>query len=238
MKIEMKDIYKSFGKNDVLKRVDFTLNEGEIHALVGENGAGKSTLMNILSGVLTKDKGEILIDGKKVGVDTKKIISYLPDAYHLYDNLTIEDTVNLYRDFYDDFNMRVCKELFEFMKIPKEGYSDKLSKGMKERLLLALTLSRDTKLYILDEPIEGVDPIAKDMILSAIIKTVDIGRTIIITTHQIGDLENLFDRAAFIQRGQILLEEDAEDLRDKYKKQLVDLYKEIFVIWLSFWNMN
>ena len=238
MKIEMKDIYKSFGKNDVLKRVDFTLNEGEIHALVGENGAGKSTLMNILSGVLTKDKGEILIDGKKVGVDTKKIISYLPDAYHLYDNLTIEDTVNLYKDFYDDFNMRVCKELFEFMKIPKEGYSDKLSKGMKERLLLALTLSRDTKLYILDEPIEGVDPIAKDMILSAIIKTVDIGRTIIITTHQIGDLENLFDRAAFIQRGQILLEEDAEDLRDKYKKQLVDLYKEIFVIWLSFWNMN
>ncbi|MDU6792060.1 MAG: ATP-binding cassette domain-containing protein, partial [Anaerococcus sp.] len=174
--------------------------------------------------------GEILIDGKKVGVETKKIISYLPDAYHLYDNLTIEDTVNLYKDFYDDFNMRVCKELFEFMKIPKEGYSDKLSKGMKERLLLALTLSRDTKLYILDEPIEGVDPIAKDMILSAIIKTVDIGRTIIITTHQIGDLENLFDRAAFIQRGQILLEEDAEDLRDKYKKQLVDLYKEIFVI--------
>ncbi len=236
--LEIKNLKKTYGKKNVLDGINLKLEKGKILGLMGPNGSGKTTLLKCIMGLIKANDGEILIDGKKVGVETKKIISYLPDAYHLYDNLTIEDTVNLYKDFYDDFNMRVCKELFEFMKIPKEGYSDKLSKGMKERLLLALTLSRDTKLYILDEPIEGVDPIAKDMILSAIIKTVDIGRTIIITTHQIGDLENLFDRAAFIQRGQILLEEEAEDLRDKHKKKMVDLYKEIFVIWLSFWNMN
>lgn len=199
--------------------------------LMGPNGSGKTTLLKTIMGLIKPDDGVISIDGKKQGLETKKIISYLPDAYHLYDNLSIEDTVNLYKDFYDDFNMRVCKDLFEFMKIPKKGFADKLSKGMKERLILALTLSRDTKLYILDEPIDGVDPIAKDMILTSIIKTVDIGRTILITTHQIGDLENLFDRAAFIRQGQIILEGDAEDLRDKYKKQMIDLYKEIFVVW-------
>lgn len=228
--LEIKNLRKTYGNTNVLDGLNLNLERGKILGLMGPNGAGKTTLLKAIMGLIKPDEGEIIIDGKKQGVKTKKIISYLPDAYHIYDNLTIEDTINLYMDFYDDFNIRVARELLEFMKIPNKGYSDKLSKGMKERFLLALTLSRDTKLYILDEPIEGVDPIAKDMILSAIIKTVDIGRTIIITTHQIGDLENLFDRAAFIHRGQIILEGDAESLRDKYKKQMVDLYKEIFIV--------
>lgn len=229
--LEIKNLKKSYGEKNVLDGLNLKLEKGKIMGLMGPNGSGKTTLLKTIMGLIKPDDGQILIDGKKQGLESKKIISYLPDAYHLYDNLSIEDTVNLYKDFYDDFNMRVCKDLFEFMKIPKKGFADKLSKGMKERLILALTLSRDTKLYILDEPIDGVDPIAKDMILTSIIKTVDIGRTILITTHQIGDLENLFDRAAFIRQGQIILEGDAEDLRDKYKKQMIDLYKEIFVVW-------
>lgn len=229
--LEIKNLKKSYGEKNVLDGLNLKLEKGKIMGLMGPNGSGKTTLLKTIMGLIKPDDGVISIDGKKQGLETKKIISYLPDAYHLYDNLSIEDTVNLYKDFYDDFNMRVCKDLFEFMKIPKKGFADKLSKGMKERLILALTLSRDTKLYILDEPIDGVDPIAKDMILTSIIKTVDIGRTILITTHQIGDLENLFDRAAFIRQGQIILEGDAEDLRDKYKKQMIDLYKEIFVVW-------
>lgn len=228
--LEIKNLKKSYGEKNVLDGLNLKLEKGKIMGLMGPNGSGKTTLLKTIMGLIKPDDGVISIDGKKQGLETKKIISYLPDAYHLYDNLSIEDTVNLYKDFYDDFNMRVCKDLFEFMKIPKKGFADKLSKGMKERLILALTLSRDTKLYILDEPIDGVDPIAKDMILTSIIKTVDIGRTILITTHQIGDLENLFDRAAFIRQGQIILEGDAEDLRDKYKKQMIDLYKEIFVV--------
>lgn len=228
--LEIKNLKKSYGEKNVLDGLNLKLEKGKIMGLMGPNGSGKTTLLKTIMGLIKPDDGQILIDGKKQGLESKKIISYLPDAYHLYDNLSIEDTVNLYKDFYDDFNMRVCKDLFEFMKIPKKGFADKLSKGMKERLILALTLSRDTKLYILDEPIDGVDPIAKDMILTSIIKTVDIGRTILITTHQIGDLENLFDRAAFIRQGQIILEGDAEDLRDKYKKQMIDLYKEIFVV--------
>ena len=232
--LEIKDLKKTYNGRDALSGINLKLEKGKLLGLIGPNGSGKTTLLKCIMGLIKADGGEIIIDRKKVGIKTKKLISFLPDAYHLYDNLTIRDTINLYQDFYDDFNLKVCQDLFEFMGIPQDGYAEKLSKGMKERLLLALTLSRDTKLYIMDEPIEGVDPIAKDMILSAIIKTIDIGRTIIITTHQIGDLENLFDRVAFIRDGKIILQGDAEALRDEHNKQIVDLYKEIFVKWLDF----
>lgn len=226
--LKIKDLRKTYGNINALNNINLTLNEGKLLGLLGPNGSGKTTLIKIIMGLIKPDFGNILIDNKKIGIDTKKLISYLPDAYHLYDNLTIKDAINLYKDFYDDFSLKTCNDLCDFMKIPKKGYADKLSKGMKERLLLTLTLSRKTKIYILDEPIEGVDPTAKDMILNAIINTIDIGRTIIITTHQVRDLENLFDEVAFIKDGTIILKDDAESIRDKYKMQISDFYREIF----------
>lgn len=227
--LEIKNLKKSYGDIDALKDINLTLKSGNLLGLMGPNGSGKTTLLKCIMGLIKPDSGEIRIAGNKIGVNSKKLISYLPDAYHLYDNLTIKDAINLYKDFYDDFNTKVCDDLFEFMKIPREGYADKLSKGMKERLILALTLSRDTKLYILDEPIEGVDPVAKDIILNVIINTINTGRTIIITTHQIRDLENLFDDIAFLRDGEIILKDKAENLRDKYKMQINDFYREIFI---------
>lgn len=226
--LEIKNLQKSYGDMKVLKDVNLTLESGKLLGLIGPNGSGKTTLLKCIMGLIKPDSGEILVDGKEIGLESKKLISFLPDCYHLYENLTISDAVNLYRDFYDDFNMKVCEDLFNFMQIPKKGYAEKLSKGMKEKLLLALTLSRDTKLYILDEPVDGVDPLAKDIILNAIINTIKTGRTIIITTHQIRDLENLFDQVAFFRDGQVLFKEDAELLRDKYKMPISEFYKEIF----------
>lgn len=227
--LEIKNLKKAYGDMEVLKDVNLTLESGKLLGIIGPNGSGKTTLLKSIMGLIKPDSGEILIDGKKIGVETKRLISFLPDVYHLYENLTIEDAVNLYRDFYDDFNIKVCQDLFNFMQIPKKGYAEKLSKGMKEKLLLALTLSRDTKLYILDEPVDGVDPLAKDIILNAIINTIQTGRTIIITTHQINDLENLFDQVAFFRDGQVLFKEDAEYIRNKYQMQISEFYREVFV---------
>lgn len=226
--LSIKDLKKTYDKVDALNGINLNLEEGKLLGLLGPNGSGKTTLIKIIMGLIKPDVGEVKVDGKIVGVDTKKIISYLPDAYHLYDNLTIRDCINLYNDFYDDFSLKVCNDLMDFMKIPKKGYAEKLSKGMKERLMLTLTLSRKTKMYILDEPIEGVDPTAKDMILNAIINTIDIGRTIIITTHQVQDLENLFDEVALLRDGKIVMKDDAEIIRDKYKMSISNFYREIF----------
>ncbi|MDD7306451.1 MAG: ABC transporter ATP-binding protein [Peptoniphilaceae bacterium] len=226
--LEIKNLKKSYGHMEVLKDVNLTLEAGKVLGIIGPNGSGKTTLLKSIMGLIKPDSGQILVDGNEIGIKTKKIISFLPDCYHLYENLTIEDAINLYKDFYDDFNTKVCEDLFNFMQIPKKGYAEKLSKGMKEKLLLALTLSRDTKLYILDEPVDGVDPLAKDIILNAIIKTIKTGRTIILTTHQIRDLENLFDQVAFFRDGQVLFKEDAETIRDKYHMQISEFYKDIF----------
>lgn len=226
--IEIENLSKKYGKIHALNGVNLTLKEGRLLGLLGPNGSGKTTLIKIMMGLIKPDSGRIKIDGKNIGVDTKRIISYLPDQYHLYDNLSIKDAINLYSDFYKDFSLKVCKDLMDFMQVPQIGYAEKLSKGMKERLLLSLTLARKTKLYILDEPIDGVDPGAKEMILNAIIKTIDIGRTIVITTHQVKDLENLFDEVALIRDGKIIAKEDAEKVREQYNIDISDFYREVF----------
>ncbi|MDO4662539.1 MAG: ATP-binding cassette domain-containing protein [Tissierellia bacterium] len=226
--LQIKNLKKTYGDLNALNGINLSLEEGKLLGLLGPNGSGKTTLIKIIMGLIKPDQGEVRVDGKLVGVETKKIISYLPDAYHLYDNLTIKDAINLYNDFYDDFSMKICKDLMDFMQIPKKGYAEKLSKGMKERLLLTLTLSRKTKMYILDEPIEGVDPIAKEMILSAIINTIDIGRTIIITTHQVQDLENLFDDVALLRDGNVIIKDDAEKIREVNSMSISQYYREIF----------
>lgn len=226
--LQIENVTKKYDLTEALSGVNLTLNEGKVLGLLGPNGSGKTTLLKIIMGLIKPDTGNITIYGEKIGKKTKKIISYLPDAYHLYDNLTIADSINLYKDFYEDFNLKKCENLMDFMKIPKKGYADKLSKGMKERLLLTLTLSREAKIYVLDEPIEGVDQIAKDMILTSIINSIDVGKTMIITTHQVSDLENLFDEIAFLNDGKIEYQDDAERIRNKNNMTIAEFYREYF----------
>lgn len=179
-------------------------------------------------GILRQSKGEVIIDGQRPGAYTKSIVSYLPDRNFLYDWMRISDAINMYKDFYDDFDENKARELLTFMKLEENMKVTSLSKGMKEKLNLTLVLARKAKIYILDEPIAGVDPVARDQILDAIIKNYDEDSTMIITTHLVRDMENIFDDVVFLSEGEVIMEGNAEELRAEKSMQIDDLYKEIF----------
>lgn len=226
--VEVKDLSKSYFNKKALNSLNLNIEEGKILGVLGPNGSGKTTLIKIMVGLLRQSKGEVLINGQKVGVYTKSIVSYLPDRNFLYNWMTIEDAFKFYSDFYSDFDQKRGKELLSFMKLEKGMKITSLSKGMMEKLNLTLVLSRKAKLYILDEPIAGVDPIARDQILDAIIKNYDPNSSMIITTHLVRDMESLFDDVAFLKDGKIILEGNAENLREEKGKSIDEIYKEIF----------
>jgi ABC-2 type transport system ATP-binding protein len=196
--------------------------------ILGANGSGKTTLIKILTGLLRQTSGEVLIDGNKVGVKTKSVVSYLPDRNFLYKWMRIEDACHMYKDFYTDFDEAKFNELLAFMNLNRSMKIDSLSKGMHEKLNLALVLSRNAQLYILDEPIAGVDPVARDQILDAIINNYNEDSSMIITTHLVRDMESMFEEVVFLKDGQIILTGNAEALRAEKGKQIEEIYKEIF----------
>lgn len=226
--VEIKKLSKNYFNKKALDNLDLTIEEGKVLGILGPNGSGKTTLIKILTGLLRQSKGEVLIDGHKVGVYTKSIVSYLPDRNFLYNWMTIEDAFKFYSDFYSDFDLKRGEELLDFMKLGKDMKITSLSKGMTEKLNLTLVLSRKAKLYILDEPIAGVDPVARDQILDAIIKNYDSNSSMIITTHLVRDMENLFDDVAFLKDGDVILKGNAEELREEKGKSIDEIYKEIF----------
>ena len=226
--IEIKGLTKSYLNKKALNNVSLDIEKGKVVGILGPNGSGKTTLIKILTGILRETKGEVLIDGKKPGVYTKSIVSYLPDRNFLYNWMNIEEAIIFYKDFYKDFDENKAYELLDFMKLDKKMKVSSLSKGMTEKLNLTLVLSRKAKLYILDEPIAGVDPVARDQILDAIIKNYNEESTMIITTHLVRDMENIFDDVVFLREGEIYLRGNAEKLREEKGMQIDDLYKEIF----------
>jgi ABC-2 type transport system ATP-binding protein len=226
--LETKGLSKSYFNKKALKNVDLSLEKGKILGLLGPNGSGKTTFIKIAAGILRQSKGSILIDGKKVGVDTKKVVSYLPDRNHLYKWMKIKDAVELFKDFYSDFDENRCEELLKFMDLDEDLKVTALSKGMMEKLNLTLVLSRRAKLYILDEPLAGVDPVAREKILDAIIQNYNEESSMIITTHLVNDIERVFDDVAFIKNGEIVLSGSAEDLRLEKQKSINELFKEVF----------
>ncbi|MBW4827674.1 MAG: ABC transporter ATP-binding protein [Clostridiaceae bacterium] len=226
--VEIKKLSKNYFNKKALDNLDLNIEEGKVLGILGPNGSGKTTLIKILTGLLRQSKGEVLIDGHNVGVYTKSIVSYLPDRNFLYNWMTIEDAFKFYIDFYSDFDLKRGEELLDFMKLGKDMKITSLSKGMTEKLNLTLVLSRKAKLYILDEPIAGVDPVARDQILDAIIKNYDSNSSMIITTHLVRDMENLFDDVAFLKDGGIILKGNAEKLREEKGKSIDEIYKEIF----------
>jgi ABC-2 type transport system ATP-binding protein len=211
-----------------LRDVDIEIPKGRIVGLLGPNGSGKTTFIKIAAGILRKSSGEITICNKAPGPDTKAIVSYLPDVNHLYNWMKISDSMNFFSDFYKDFDKEKFKELMKFMKLNEDDKITSLSKGMTEKLLLSLVLSRKAKLYILDEPLAGVDPVAREKILDTIINNYNEESSMIITTHLVNDIERIFDDVLFMKDGEIVLSGNAEELRTKKNKSIDELFREVY----------
>lgn len=226
--IEIEGLYKSYGKKEVLRAVDLTLTSGKIIGLLGPNGSGKTTLIKILNGLLKDYQGTVLIDGNSIGKESKAIVSYLPDEPYFENWMTTSDAVHLFRDMYKDFDEEKVLSLMEQFHIEKKVKIKNLSKGMKEKFQLALVMSRKAKIYILDEPIGGVDPAARDLILDTILNNYDKDALILLSTHLISDIENIFDEVIFLRNGEVLLHENSEELREKRKASINTIFKEEF----------
>ncbi|WP_425445934.1 ABC transporter ATP-binding protein [Dethiothermospora halolimnae] len=226
--LEIKDLTKRYVRKKALNNISLSIPKGKVVGLLGPNGSGKTTFIKIVLGILTKTSGEVFIDGEEPSKKTRAFISYLPDRNYLYKWMTIKDAIKFFDDFYDDFDLEKAYELLEFMKLKDSLKVGELSKGMTEKLNLTLVLSRKAKLYILDEPIAGVDPVAREQILDAIINNYNEDSSMIVTTHLVKDLERIFNDVAFLSEGEIILTGDAEELRNEKNMSIDELYREVF----------
>lgn len=219
---------KRFATTDALKNLNLTLSRGKIIGLLGPNGSGKTTLLKLANGLLTPTRGDIRIGGMPIGTETKAIISYLPDAQYLPDWMTALQLVNMFADFYADFNADKAKYMLDNLGIAPNKRYKQLSKGNKEKVQLVLAMSRNAQLYLLDEPIGGVDPAARDYILNTIIGNYSPDATILISTHLIRDIEPVLDEAIFLKEGEIILHTSADELRETYGKSMDEYFREVF----------
>ena len=226
--LECKNLSKSFDNKKILKDVNLIIPRGKIVGLLGKNGQGKTTLIKLINDLLTPTSGEILIEGKHPGVESKKIISYLPERTYLDKEMKIIDTLNYFEEFYDNFNIEKAKKLIKDLDLDINQKISKMSKGMQEKLQLILVMSRDAELYILDEPLGGVDPATRDYILDTILSNFKEGSSVIISTHLISDIERILDEVIFIDKGKIILTAPADELRKKEKSSIDEIFRRTF----------
>ena len=224
--LECKNLSKNYGKKQALKDINFTIPAGKIIGLLGRNGSGKTTLIKLINNLLTPTTGQILIDNKAPGPVTKAIISYLPERTYLDRRTTIKKTLDFFQDFYKDFNKKTAQKLLKDLDLDEDQKISAMSKGMQEKLQLILVMSRKDKLYILDEPLGGVDPATRDYILDTILKNFNPNASLIISTHLISDIERILDEVIFIDKGQIVLQSDADALRAKYKTSIDAIFRK------------
>lgn len=217
--LECKNLSKSFDNKKILKDINLIIPRGKIVGLLGKNGQGKTTLIKLINDLLTPTSGEILIEGKHPGVESKRIISYLPERTYLDKEMKVIDTLNYFNEFYDNFDIKKAKKLLKDLDLDINSKISKMSKGMQEKLQLILVMSRDADLYILDEPLGGVDPATRDYILDTILSNFKEGSSVIISTHLISDIERILDEVIFIDKGKIILTAPADELRKKKNHQ-------------------
>lgn len=226
--LKITNVTKKYHHFKSLNNVSMTLESGKIIGLLGPNGSGKTTLIKIINGLLKDYEGEVLVDGKNVGIDSRKIISYLPDENYFQDWMYIKDVLSIFSDLYEDFDKENCLTLMNRFKLDKGMKIKEMSKGMKEKFQLSLVMSRKAKLYILDEPIAGVDPAAREVILDVILNNYEEDALVLISTHLISDLETIFDDVVFLKDGEIVLHQSTEDLRLERKQSIDEAFREVF----------
>lgn len=226
--LKITNVTKKYHHFKALNNVSMTLESGKIIGLLGPNGSGKTTLIKIINGLLKDYEGEVLVDGKNVGIDSRKIISYLPDENYFQDWMYIKDVLSIFSDLYEDFDKENCLTLMNRFKLDKGMKIKEMSKGMKEKFQLSLVMSHKAKLYILDEPIAGVDPAAREVILDVILNNYEEDALVLISTHLISDLETIFDDVVFLKDGEIVLHQSTEDLRLERKQSIDEAFREVF----------
>lgn len=226
--LRCENLTKKYSNTTALNNINLTLESGKIVGLLGPNGSGKTTLIKLINGLLTPTEGKVLINGESPSVETKKQVAYLPDNSYLNSWMTVKQIVDFFVDFYDDFREDLAYEMLTRLGIDKNTKLKTLSKGNKEKVCLILVMSRNAKLYVLDEPIAGVDPAARDYVISTIINNYNPDATVLISTHLISDIEQILDEAIFIQQGDVLLHKSIDDIREEHNKSVDELFREVF----------
>ena len=226
--LECKDLCKSFDNRVILDNVNIKIERGKIVGLLGKNGQGKTTLIKLINDLLTPTSGEVLINGKKPSIESKKIISYLPERTYFNKSMKVSDIIKYFKEFYDNFNEEKALKLLDDLELDKNSRLAKMSKGMQEKVELILVMSREADLYILDEPLGGVDPATRDYILDTILSNFKDGASVIISTHLIADIERILDEVIFIDKGKIILTGDADTIRKKEKASIDDIFRRSF----------
>ncbi len=226
--IKFTDVKKSYGSTVALSNINLAIEQGKIIGLLGPNGSGKTTLIKLANGLLQPTEGTVLINGYLPGIQTKKIISYLPENTYLNDWMRVGDIIEFFKDFYSDFNQEKSFDMLRSLGIDKNNKLKTLSKGTKEKLQLVLVMSRNSQLYLLDEPIGGVDPAARDYILNTIIANYNENSTVVISTHLISDVEKVLDEIIFLSKGEITLQGSVDNIRQQHGKSIDELFREVF----------
>ena len=226
--VKCNNLCKEFDGKQILHNINLTIPKGKIIGLLGKNGMGKTTLIKLMNDLLTPTSGEILINGEKTGIKSKTIISYLPERTYLDKSMTISQTITYFDEFYENFNKEKAVKLLKDLDLDINSKISKMSKGMQEKLQLILVMSRDAELYILDEPLGGVDPATRDYILDTILSNFNEGASVIISTHLISDIERILDEVIFIDKGEIILTSSADELRKKENASIDEVFRRCF----------
>ncbi|MGN1371639.1 MAG: ABC transporter ATP-binding protein [Candidatus Coprovivens sp.] len=226
--LECINVNKNFDSKKVLKDINLTIPRGKIIGLLGKNGTGKTTLIKLINDLLTPTSGKILVNGEPIGIESKKVIAYLPERTYLDKKMTVEEVITFFEEFYDNFDSKKAKKLLKDLSIDTSQKLSKMSKGMQEKVQLVLVMSRKAELYILDEPLGGVDPATRDYILDTILTNFNEGASIIISTHLISDIERILDEVIFIDKGKIILQSDSDELRKKEKGSIDEIFRRMF----------
>ena len=226
--VQISGLNKSYGYKQIIKDMNLNLEGGKIIGRLGPNGSGKSTLIKILGGVLKPDSGNVTIDGKQIGIDTKRIVSYLPERTYLSPSMKVREAISMFADFYEDFRTERAEEMLNRLNINLNDTIKSLSKGTREKVQLVLVMSRDALVYLLDEPMGGVDPAAREYILKTILSNYNENACVIISTHLISDVEKVLDQVLFIQNGNVILNSTVDEIRDEKKESVDALFREVF----------